>query len=649
MSRSAIHQILINVLLLILSVGCATAAADEVIDTPGAADDVLYFAQDRESPAIQVTLSAPQTTTSWDERDPQRVKFDLPLLYLHRQREVAGPNERTLEIRIAGLAGGMALQVEAVSRHEHAYFGEPGTLTQRFLLPERPCTPEEPCTLQWEFEPETTFSDLYSVRVKNEAGELLWSNPIPDRPDFVLLDTWDVGVGAYTVRLYYAALFPYARDVNRLDYRLPPEAVPGFIESQMVPMIQDTWHTQLEAWGLGDPIHPDWDADGVVEVIITHPPFALFDGRGTYTVFTDAQGRPYPERRIWWLSTHPAFSRYDSWENAHRVIFAHEFFHMAQWNVLLSARQGLSGGQGLSAGQADTGQPIHYWRNTFIEAQAEFAVGVQYPDLELGKRHVLAGSSAYGNSANLFLTERLNASYQELEANPTSKYDLALYWRFLYEQYGDVAIVRVALEEMVRLHQPDLVEGMARVMNGTFARLGGPFHSFEESLIAFSHANYALRLENGRCATADLADCGSRYYDPDDHYVSPPLEAEWAYGGSGASYSDAVPASYGMDFIEVSLDPAARNRPLTITFKGDGVDGRFQVQVWRLVSGEFKPLALTPEPEIVPLNGDGAATYTIPPQDTAAWDRLALIITRLDSAEAADPVGSYTITLDSVR
>jgi hypothetical protein len=497
-------------------------------------------------------------------------------------------------------------------------------------LPARACIPEDPCRLDWEFDPQTTFSDLYRLRVRIGPGELLWSNPDPERPDFALLDTWDVGVDEYTVRLYYATLFPYARDIERLDYRLPPEAVPGFIESQIVPMVLDTWHTQLNEWGFGQPLHPDWDADRVVQIIITNPPFALFDGSGTYTVFTDAQGRPYNERRIWWLSTHPAFGRYDSWENAHRVLFAHEFFHMAQWNVLLHS-----------------GRPTNYWLNTFIEAQAEFAVGVQYPELELGKSHLLAGSSAYGNSANLFLAERLNTSYRDLEANTISKYDLALYWRFLYEQYGDMAVIRVALDEMARNYQPDLLETMAPAMDATFKRLGGPFQGFEESLSGFSRANYALRLENGRCVEPDLANCRGRYYDPHNHYISPPLETELTFDGTPASHSGTIPASYGMDFLEVNLDAEARELPLVIRFQSDRTDARFQVQIWRLAPGKLRPVAITLEPEIVSPDADGNVAHTISRHDIAECVCLALIITRLDSGEATDHVGRYAITLQS--
>ena len=49
---------------------------------------------------------------------------------------------------------------------------------------------------------------------------------------------------------------------------------------------------------------------------------------------------------------------------------------------------------------------------------------------------------------------------------------------------------------------------------------------------------------------------------------------------------------------------------------------------------------------MVPQAGGGAHVYTIPQLDTSAYDRLGLIITRLDADETGDPVGSYRITLE---
>lgn len=580
------------------------------------------------SPELQVTLSAAQATTSWDSRDPARPAFDLPLLYLHRQREAAAQADRTLDLSLTGFAAGTRIVAEVVSRHVDRSTGERHTATTDILLPDRPCTPEDPCAVHWTFDAATMLSDFYSLRVKDGAGQLLWSNPSPERPDLVVLDTWDVAIGEYTIRTYYATLFRFARGHTDLDNRLAPSSVPDFIEYVFVPMIVDTWHTQFEVWGFGDPIHPQWDRDNVVEIIVNDPPFALFGISGTCTAYARRNGTLYPERRIWWLSSHDSFYSYDLLPNAYKAVFAHEFFHIVQWNALLP-----------------TGRPTNYATNLFLEAQGRFAPSVQYPDMEIGQRHVVRGDSAFGRAANLYPLHRTNSSYSDMEMEGTYKYDLALYWRFLYEQFGDVNVIRVALEEMALNLEPDVVASMPRIMDRVFARFDGPLHAFEDSLIAFSRAVYALRLDNGRCTARDLAECGGYLFDPRGMYVPPPIEAELAFDGTPLAYAGAIPVSYGMDFVEIEVDAALRGRPIAIRFRGEGAVARYSVQLWRLVAGDGKPRAVTPEPETIPRTVDGTHDYVIPAVDTMAYDRLALIITRLDAGETADPAGNYRVTL----
>jgi hypothetical protein len=598
------------------------------IAASGSGDGTVPPSQTTASPEIQVTLSAAHRTTSWDDRAPGRPKFDLPLLYLHHEREGTAEADRTLAITISGLTGGIDIEIEVISRHADVSTGEKRAKTRSFPLPNHPCTPDDYCTVRWTFDPTTTPSDLYYLRVKDSGGDLLWENPHADRPDFVMLDTWDIGIDDYTVRVYYATLSPFARGQHELDNRLPPGAVTDFIEHQFARMIADTWNTQFHTWGFG-PIHPDWDPDKFVEIIITDPPFALFDGTGTYTRLIGADGRPYPERRIWWRSSNNAFQAYDSLENGYRVVFAHEFFHLVQWNTLLTA-----------------GNPENLWLHVFIEAQGKLAPAVQYPELEIRSDHVVAGRSAYASAANRFLALRLNASYGDLEASGEGKYDATLYWRFLYEQFNDMAIIRAALEEMTYHFDPDIVGSMEAAMNDAIARVDGPFHTFEESLLAFARANYALRLRNGRCTAEDPAECDGVYYDPDDTYADPPVEAKLNYAGSPLTYDGSIPASFGQDFVEVSLSPVVHNQPTAVTFQGEGAAAQFNVQIWKLRSGA-KPQAVTSHPETIPQDRGDAHVYVIPRVDTTTYDRLALIITRLDSDETSDPAGNYHITLAS--
>jgi hypothetical protein len=45
------------------------------------------------------------------------------------------------------------------------------------------------------------------------------------------------------------------------------------------------------------------------------------------------------------------------------------------------------------------------------------------------------------------------------------------------------------------------------------------------------------------------------------------------------------------------------------------------------------------------VNADGAYEYVVPNVDTTVYDRLALIVTRLDADETADPVGTYNVVI----
>jgi hypothetical protein len=593
----------------------------------------------RTASSVQVRFSTAHVTTSWDDRAAEPEPFELPVLYLHHEREAAPAKESTLTVELSGVRDGQVV-IEALSLHADPDTGAQRLESALFTLPDRGCTVEVPCSLRWTLPP-TAVSDLYMLRARDGSGDLLWESADPERPDLALLDTWDVPVDSYSVRVTYAALFPFAKGPNDVDRRLTPGEVTDFVAEQFAPLVLETWRTQFHTWGFG-PIAPGWDADGIVEIFVTTPPFALFGGTGTYTVSHLQDGTPYPERRLWWYSSSPNFAPYDTLENAYKAVLAHEFFHMVQWNAILSV-----GGSG------------QRWDNTFIEAQGKFAPSVQYPELELRRGHVRGAASEYGVAARHFLQTRLNASYRDLEADRVHRYDAALYWRFLYEQSGDMRIVRAALEEMALRYQPDVEAGVAEVMDAAFARAGGPFASFEESLAAFAVANYGLRLESGRCA-AEMPDaCGGKYLDPDSIYSAPTLEAELEHKGGALVYSGNVPALGGTDLIEVQLDRALQNQPLTISFEGQGA--RFSMQVWKLYSGRgedpsarklgnrvgegsARARALTPQPDRLPVGNHGATVAHLSDLDSSGCDRLALIVTRLDAAQEGS-TGSYRLTI----
>ena len=103
----------------------------------------------------------------------------------------------------------------------------------------------------------------------------------------------------------------------------------------------------------------------------------------------------------------------------------------------------------------------------------------------------------------------------------------------------------------------------------------------------------------------------------------------------------------------VSIKPDDDGQPLTLRFHGvPGGDDEIVVQMWRLMdSGQgTRPrlvLTSTTAPEVPTANESGRLDYVIPAIDTTAYNRLGLIITRVDANESSDPVGEYTIVLSA--
>ena len=97
---------------------------------------------------------------------------------------------------------------------------------------------------------------------------------------------------------------------------------------------------------------------------------------------------------------------------------------------------------------------------------------------------------------------------------------------------------------------------------------------------------------------------------------------------------------------------AADGQPLTIEFyPAPGADAKFNVQLWKLMdpgtgARPRRVPAQTASTEILTRAGpDGHLFCAIPAIDTTAYDRLGLVITRIDARESSDPIGEYTIVL----
>lgn len=203
----------------------------------------------------------------------------------------------------------------------------------------------------------------------------------------------------------------------------------------------------------------------------------------------------------------------------------------------------------------------------------------------------------------------------------------------------------------------DLIGQLPSIMDHVLADTPScPFATYDESLTQFAQAIYALRVADGRCLEPGVpAGCG--FYDPHHQYVNPPAD-EITYDGrtllhdtSGQAYPAGIGSSFGMDFVEVLLDPAAESQSLELTFSTpDDSLGEFQVQLWELHdSGDAGSTRVVKASQVLTASeADGSLVHTIPMLDTNDVNRLGLVITRLDTHESQDDGGDYTIALTPV-
>jgi hypothetical protein len=112
-------------------------------------------------------------------------------------------------------------------------------------------------------------------------------------------------------------------------------------------------------------------------------------------------------------------------------------------------------------------------------------------------------------------------------------------------------------------------------------------------------------------------------------------------------YPAGIPSSFGMDFVDVALDPSLDGRSLTLEFhSARGGEAEYSVQVWNLMlpGDGSRPQPASPE-ILMTRNSDGHLCYVIPAINTAECNRLGLVINRIDAKESSDPEGAYTIGL----
>jgi hypothetical protein len=98
----------------------------------------------------------------------------------------------------------------------------------------------------------------------------------------------------------------------------------------------------------------------------------------------------------------------------------------------------------------------------------------------------------------------------------------------------------------------------------------------------------------------------------------------------------------------VALDSSVQGQLLTVELHGaPGAAAQFRVQLWTLLdTRDGSQRERVGEPAMrEDVATDGHLTYTIPTIDKAAYNRLGLVITRIDAHEGTDATGASTLVL----
>jgi hypothetical protein len=597
--------------------------------------------------------------------------MDIPHLVLSRNGALSGADERTLIVEMRDLvvpSAGVTVTLELETQHGNPDLGG-GSSTRipvwresRRIISTSGIT-ETGGTATFRHEFTSAPTDYYRYRVMvTDIDRPQAENRYAFEKDFAFLleNQWIArlpevqegsdGAAPDELIVYYCDMFPFRKERRDATTWVPRADVSDYVATELIPAMVDAVRVQTDDWGF--PWYSTWTSHRSGEDA-GRLSVALVKGGTWYHGYAPSNGHSALSLRV---DGGGYIAGYESLIDALVSVFHHELFHNLQKNIYQSsgAERGING-----AGDE--------WR-FFTEGTAVLAASVARSAVEFGPgaeaRHYIENANRYLGVTGLERGE-LNRSYTTV-----SPYHQALYWRFLYEQCGGMENgredVAAGMEVIGRVFNTlysgdlvginsttDLIGSIPSIMDEVLEDSLCPFNTHQESLNAFAQAIYSLRTEGGRCVEPGTPD-GCGFYDPHQLYSDPPVDT-LNYDGGSISFSDAdqrdpagIKSSFGMDFVEVILEPAVDGKALAVEFYGTpGAAAAFSLQVWRLGPGESRPRPITAIPETMVPGADGGVFYIIDSVDTAEFDRLALIITRIDPDESIDPGGGYTINLES--
>ena len=497
-----------------------------------------------------------------------------------------------------------------------------------------------------------TPTDYYSYDLKllDSRGNIL--QELHEEYAFLMENQWRVplpkvleaspNAAPNELLIYYYDMIPFQADLRDPETQIPRQDVGRYIQTELIPAMVDAFKTQTDLWGL--PWYAEWSNYRTDE-----DPKTLSVALGEYYTWFHGSAPSLGHAMIS-IRVDGSFGEYSNITDGIMSVFHHELFHNQQRNLSLHF-----GNTGNIAGKNNA------WE-LFTEGTAVLASFVGQPTVQFERstllRSYLKRANAFIGSDGVFGGD-LNRDYQEVP------YHFAIYWRFLYESCGGIkngiedpvtgmTVIRHTLEtlygrKIVNIDASTAVtQALPRILDVALKDTPScAFHSYDESLIHFSRAIFLLRLEDGRCPTSDSSTyCG--FYDPRKLYLTPPAEDFLVQAGSTTQINGSVSASYGIDLIELELDPSAEGKTLKLIFKNiSEPEDKFNLEVW-----EIKRLQNGAETKIYSAHSDkprstrienGFLTMEIDNLSVNEFNGLGLIITGINPYENRDGSGRYLI------
>jgi hypothetical protein len=669
--------------LLLLTLGCQAVTDSKSAIAPAAASGLTPSkAQTDAAPAVTLwvvsgaTISfTTQNGQTVDDVPPQ--KLELPHLVLTRNGALSAPAERTLIVQVSGVVvppTGAMVTLELATQHGDPDPGDhqdqriavwresqqlantlgvtitDGSIVFTHEFVESVTSGGETIVMPTDYfryditvtdasypmnDPLLAFSADYALLMENQ-----WVARLPE------VQEERAGAAPDEMVIYYCDMFPFRKSPHDLATWLSRGDVTGYVGMELVPQMVEAYRVQTDVWGF--PWYDAWTSyrpDEPERLTV-----ALSDGYAWFHSWAPVRGHSGISIKV----NGGDNAAYDTLTDGLMSSFHHELFHNVQRNIL---QQG-------SASRNVNGLD-DAWQ-FFSEGTAVLASSVGQPRGQFSHIVWLQNYMFYANAFILFgggNSRDLNTSYSKIDP-----YRASFYWHFLYEKCGGLADgvedpsagMRVIGDALRALYSGDIVDiasstdlvgALPKVMDRALAGSPCPFQTYEESLTAFAAAIFELRLDHGRCVEPGIpGGCG--FYDPYGQYQEPPVSTI-AFAGADCAYQDGIGSSFGIDLIEVTLDQVTDGRSLSVEFsRAPTSDAAFSVQIWLLTGSEegarlWRISTEAASTLVLQRSSDGHLTFVIPAIHWATYDRLGLVITRLDAQEATDPIGEYTIELHS--